>query len=86
MLEKINSSSFCQFLGGYSSLCISKGSRLLPLQVYHQEYLVNIILLNTKLAPGNLVGGMVKDLHQHGRLHALLPCMVAKGLAQAVAA
>ncbi len=59
---------------------------MLLLQVYLQKYLVDVVLLNPKVALCDLEGGMVEYLHQDGRLHPHLPGMVAKRLAQAVAA
>ena len=60
---------------------------MLPsLQIYCQEYLVNIILLNSQIPFCDLVGGMIINIHQQSGRRPLLPGVVAKGLAQGMTA
>ena len=49
-------------------------------------YLVFIILFNTQISFGNVKGRMVIDEHDYNRISPLLPCAVAKGLAQGMTA
>ena len=50
------------------------------------KYLILVILINSKIPFCDLIGRMVIDIHQHGRGHTLLPGVIAKGLAQGMAA
>ena len=50
------------------------------------KYLILVILINSKIPFCDLIRRMVIDIHQHGRRHTLLPGVIAKGLAQGVAA
>ena len=50
------------------------------------KYLILVILINSKIPFCDLIGRMIIDIHQHGRGHTLLPGVIAKGLAQGMAA
>ena len=49
-------------------------------------YFIFVILFNTQISFGNVKGRMVIDEHNYNRVSPLLPCAVAKGLAQGMAA
>ena len=48
--------------------------------------LILVILLNSQIPPGYLIGGMIVDVHQKSRGRSLLPCMVTKGFAKGMTA
>ena len=56
------------------------------LQFYLQEYAVAFILRNPQIEFGNFIGRMIENIHQHRRRYALFPSMIAKSLAQGMAA
>lgn len=56
------------------------------LQLNAGKYSVFVILVDTQITPGDLKGRVIEDAHQHGGRYALLPCIIAEGLAQRVAA
>ena len=49
-------------------------------------YFIFVILFNTQIPFGNVKGRMVIDERDYNRISPLLPCTVAKGLAQGMAA
>ena len=49
-------------------------------------YKISLILFDTEISLCDLIGRMVVEFHQHGRLRALLPRMVAECFSERVAA
>ena len=56
------------------------------LQPYFCKHLILVVLIYAQIALRDLIGGMIVYIHQKGRLGALFPCMVAKGLSQRMTA
>lgn len=48
--------------------------------------LISLVLLNAEIPLGDLVGGVIVQVHQHGRRRSLLPSIITEGFSQGMAA
>ena len=75
----------------YKNCAICNAAEVIIVMFYNSDqdtsiYFIFVILFNTQISFGNVKGRMVIDEHNYNRVSPLLPCAVAKGLAQGMAA
>lgn len=80
--------SFLRFLSGRFPALPAELARDTAgiLQQNLSEYVVPVILVDAKIAGGDLIGRMVVNIHQHRRRNALFPGVIAECFSQGMAA